>query len=410
MINSKNQVSFNRRQFLKAVTAATATYAMSPLLSGCGGGSRRPDTMKIGVLLPFSDIYAVLGESITEGMKMYFDQVGNEAGGRKIEMIIEDTEIKPDVAQQKARKLIEQDEVDFVTGVVSSGVLISLRDYLIETKKLLICSNAGANELSRQLKTPYIWRTSFTNWMMHWPIGGWAAKNVGQKAYITAPDYAAGENAISAFTNNFEANGGQIVGVQRTPFPNMGDPAPFIAELAQAAPDLIYAWYSGSSAVTFVKAYHEFGLSNKIPLVTSGFTVGEDVRPAEGDAALGIRSSLHWTPLLDNEENKAFVDAYQSRTGKQPDVYHVQGYDTARVIVEMLNTVEGDTTNVDKLIEVLAGIGFASPRGPFALDAHSQAPRQNMYLFEVREVEGSLQNVVLGSLGEIVDPGDDSKG
>jgi len=351
-----------------------------------------------------------LGESITEGMKMYLDETGNEAGGRKLELIIEDTEIKPDVAQQKARKLIEQDEVDFVTGVVSSGVLIGLRDYLIETKKLLICSNAGANELSRGLKTPYIWRTSFTNWMQHWPIGAWAAENVGKRVYITVPDYAAGENALSAFTNTFEAAGGTVIGVQRTPFPNMGDPAPFIAELAEAEPDLVYAWYSGSSAVTFVKAYHDFGLSGNLPLVTSGFTVGEDVRPAQGEAALGIHNSLHWAPLLDNEENKRFQQAYQERTGRDADVYVVQGYDTGRVIVEMLNTVQGDTTNVDKMIEVLGGISFKSPRGPFALDTNSQAPRQNMYLLQVQEVDGALQNAVLGSLGEIVDPGDDSKG
>jgi branched-chain amino acid transport system substrate-binding protein len=406
---TKNELQFTRRQFLKATGATAALWAATPLLSGCGGGST-PDVIKIGVLLPFSDIYAVLGESITEGTKMYLDEIGNEAGGRKLELIIEDTEIKPDVAQQKARKLIEQDEVDFVTGVVSSGVLIGLRDYLIETKKLLICSNAGANELSRGLKTPYIWRTSFTNWMQHWPIGAWAAENVGKRVYITVPDYAAGENALSAFTNNFEAAGGTVIGVQRTPFPNMGDPAPFIAELAEAEPDLVYAWYSGSSAVTFVKAYHDFGLSGNLPLVTSGFTVGEDVRPAQGEAALGIHNSLHWAPLLDNEENKRFQQAYQERTGRDADVYVVQGYDTGRVIVEMLNTVQGDTTNVDKMIEVLGGISFKSPRGPFALDTNSQAPRQNMYLLQVQEVDGALQNAVLGSLGEIVDPGDDSKG
>ncbi len=408
-MTTKNNLSFTRRQFLKTAGAAAVAWAAVPLLSACGG-QRGSDLVKIGVLLPFSDIYAVLGESITEGMKMYLDEIGNEAGGRKIELVIEDSEIKPDVAQQKARKLVEQDEVDFVTGIVSSGVLIGLRDYLIETKKLLICSNAGANQLSRDLKTPYIWRTSFTNWMQHWPIGAWAAQNVGKRVYITVPDYAAGENALLAFTNNFEANGGTVIGVQRTPFPNMGDPAPFIAELAEARPDLVYAWYSGSSAVTFIKAYHDFGLSGTLPLVTSGFTVGEDVRPAQGEAALGIHNSLHWAPLLDNEENKTFKQAYQERTGQDADVYTVQGYDTGRVIAEMLNTVEGDTTNVDKMIEVLSGISFKSPRGPFALDAHSQAPRQNMYLRQVQEVEGVLQNVVLGSLGEFVDPGDDSKG
>ena len=403
-------IELSRRQFLKAAGASAALWAAAPLLSSCGGGSGATETVKIGVLLPFADIYAVLGESILEGMKMYFDQIDNQAGGRKIELVVEDTEIKPDVAQQKARKLVEQDEVDFVTGVVSSGVLIGLRDYLIETKKLLICSNAGANELSRGLKTPYIWRTSFTNWMMHWPIGAWAAENVGQRVYLTVPDYAAGENALSAFTNNFEAHGGTVIGVQRTPFPSMGDPAPFITELAEAKPDLIYAWYSGSSAVTFVKAYHDFGLSGALPLVTSGFTVGEDVRPAEGETALGIHNSLHWTPLLDNDENKTFLKAYQERTGRAADVYNVQGYDTGRVIADMLDTVQGDTSNVDKLIEVLGGISFKSPRGPLALDAHSQAPRQNMYLFQVQEIDGSIQNAVLDSLGEVVDPGDDSKG
>ncbi|HMQ54844.1 MAG TPA: ABC transporter substrate-binding protein [Anaerolineae bacterium] len=402
--------SFSRRHFLKAVGGAAVAYAATPLLSGCGAGSRPTGAVRIGLLLPFSDIYAVLGESIREGIRMYFDQVNNEAGGRPLELIIEDTEIQPDVAQQKARKLVEQDQVDLLAGVVSSGVLISLRDYVHENKKLLICANAGANQLSRELKTPYIWRTSFTNWMIHWPIGGWAAENVGRRAYVSVPDYAAGENAVTAFTHNFEANGGEVVGVQRTPFPNMGDPAPFIAELAQVAPDFVYGWYSGSSAVTFVKAYHDFGLGNTVPLVTSGFTVGEDVLPAQGEAALGIHNSLHWVPRLENPDNQLFTAAYRERTGKEADVYNVQGYDTGRVIVDILNAVGGDTSDTDKMVETLGGINFNSPRGPFALDSNSQAPRQNMYLCQVQEVDGNISNVVLGNLGEVVDPGDDSKG
>jgi len=161
-----NSLTLTRRQFLKLTGVAAAGYAASPLLSACGGGASGP--VKIGVLLPYSDIYAVLGESITEAMKMYFDSVGNEAGGRQIEIIAEDTELKPDVAQQKARKLVEQDEVDLVAGVVSSGVLMGLRDYFDSAKKLLICANAGANAISRGAKTPYIWRTSFSNWQPNW--------------------------------------------------------------------------------------------------------------------------------------------------------------------------------------------------------------------------------------------------
>jgi len=409
MSSKKNYYFITRRDFLKAAGVVGAGLVASPLLSACGGGAAS-GPIKIGVLLPYSDIYAVLGESITEAMRMYFEGVNNEAGGRQIELITEDTEIKPDVAQQKARKLVEQDEVDFVTGVVSSGVLVGLRDYFAETQKLLLCSNAGANPLSRGLKTPYIWRTSFTNWMAPFSIGPWAAENIGAKAIISVPDYAAGENNITAFTNSFEAAGGEIVGVQRTPFPNMGDPAPFMAELADAGADMVYSFYSGGAAVTFVQAYGDFGLAGQLPLLCAGFMVEEDVLPAQGESALGVHSTLHWALLLDNEENKSFTAEYQEKTGREANVFAMQGYDTARVIVEMLNAVEGDTSDTDRMIESLGGISFNSPRGPFALDVNSQAPRHNEYLREVQEVDGALHNVVVENFGEIVDPGDDSKG
>lgn len=408
-MSSTRSFCFTRREFLKAAGAAAATLAAGPLLGACGGGAAS-GPLKIGVLLPYSDIYAVLGESITEAIRMYFDEANNEAGGRKIEIIAEDEGTQPDAALQKARKLVEQDEVAFVAGVVSSGVLAGLRDYFDQNKKLLICANAGANALSRNGKTPYIWRTSFTNWMPNWPVGTWAANNVGKNAYISVPDYGAGKDTINSFSNSFEAAGGTLMGTQLTPFPNMGDPAPFITELSNAAPELIYCFYSGGAAVTFMKAYGEFGLAGKIPLMCSGFMVEEDVLPAQGDAALGVRSGLHWSLLLDNPENKKFTAAYKERTGKEANVFAVQGYDTGRTIVEMLNKVQGDTTNVDKMIEALGGTSFASPRGPFALDAATQAPRHHIYLREVQSVDGALHNVVIEDLGEIVDPGDDSKG
>lgn len=410
-MSDSKPVRMTRRSLLKAAGVAAGAAAASPLLSACGpflqSGASGP--LKIGVLLPYSDIYAVLGESITNAMELYFEEVGMEAGGREIQMIQEDTEIQPDVAQQKARKLVEQDEVDFVAGIVSSGVALSLRDYFHNNKKLLLIANAGANPLSRDQKSPYIWRTSFTNWQPNWPVGKWAAENVGTRAYISVPDYAAGENTITSFSHSFVNAGGEIIGIQRTPFPNMGDPAPFMAEIADAEPDLVYSFYSGGAAVTFVKAYDEFGLSGQIPLMSSGFMVEEDVLPAQGQAALGVRSGLHWSYLLDNPENESFKQAYEDKVGESANLFAVQGYDTGRVIVEMLNELQGDTSDVDKMVEVLPGISFPSPRGQFTLDENSQNPAQHIYLREVQEVDGTLHDVVLEDLGEIVDPGDDSR-
>ncbi len=223
------------------------------------------------------------------------------------------------------------------------------------------------------------------------------------------PDYAAGEETITSFSDSFLKAGGEIVAIQRTPFPNMGDPAPFMAQIADAAPDLVYTFYSGGSAVTFVKAYSDFGLKGQLPLLTSGFMVEEDVLPAQGDAALGIRSGMHWSYMLDNPANSRFKEAYKARTDSDANVFAVQGYDTARLIVEMLNEVQGDTSNPDKLVETIPGIRFDSPRGPFALDETSHNPAQHIYLREVREVAGELRNAILDDLGIIADPGDQSR-
>ncbi|MCP4419483.1 MAG: ABC transporter substrate-binding protein [Chloroflexi bacterium] len=400
--------TLTRRKFLKVAGGTAAALAMPAILSSCGGGASGP--VKIGILLPYSDIYAVLGDSITAAMEMYFAEVGNEAGGREIQLIKENTEISPDVAQQKVRKLIEQDEVDLVAGVVSSGVLMGIRDYFHDNQKLLICANAGANAISRSAKTPYIWRTSFSNWQPNWPLGTWAFENVAKKAYISAPDYGAGHNMADAFSNSFQAAGGEILGTQFTPFPNMGDPAPFITEIQNSDPEMVFSFYSGGAAVTFVQAYGEFGLSGNIPLVCAGFTVEEDVLPAQGNAALGAYSGLHWALQLDNPENKAFTAAYKEKTGLDANVFALQGYDTARVIVEMLNATDGATDNNDDMIDALGNVNFDSPRGPFRLDTNSQNPVQHIYVREVQEVDGALHNVVIEDLGEITDPGDDSLG
>lgn len=414
MTEERKQTGITRRDLLKTVGVLAGASAAGSTLAACGPLGARPTAsgpLRIGVLLPFSDIYAVVGESITEAMRMYFESVGNEAGGRTIELIQEDTEIQPDVGAQKARKLVEQDEVDLVVGPVSSGVAHGIRDYFHQNQKLLIIPNAGSNALSRDLRSPYIFRTSFTNWQHSWPLGGWAYENVAQKVFVTVPDYAAGRQFVSGFLNNFQAHGGELVAEpQYTPFPNMGDPAPFIAEIQQADPPMVFCFYAGGAASTFMQAYHEFGLSDQIPLVAIGNTVGEDLLPSLGEAAMGVHSSLHWALLLDNPQNQAFTEAYRERTGNDANVYAQQGYDTAQVIVEAVNPVEGDTSNLDQLLEALKGVQFAGVRGEFKFDPATNTVINPIYVREVQDVDGALHNVVVENLGTFADPGDDSKG
>jgi len=400
----------SRREFLKIAGATAGLAAVSPLAAACGGAAAPKAPLKVGVILPFVDIYAVLGESIRDAMKLYFESVNNEAGGRKIELVIEDTEMKPDVGLQKSRKLVEQDKVDLVTGIVSSGVAAAVRDFYDSTQTILIISNAGENSLTRAKKSKYIFRTSFTNWQPNWPLGKWAYENVAKKVFVSVPDYAAGKDMMNAFLNSFQAAGGEVVKTQFTPYPNMGDPAPFITDIKNSDPPMVFSFYSGGAAVTFVKAYAQFGLAGKIPLVGPGFLVESDVLPAQGDAALGIKNTMHWAPTLDTPENKKFMEDFKKKTGKDANVFAVQGFDTARVIVEAVNAVQGNTQDKEKFLEALRAVKFKGPRGDFRFDPKTQNVIQHIYLREVKKVDGTLTNVVIQDLGEVADPGDNSKG
>lgn len=404
---------FSRRSFLKTAAAAAGLS----LLAGCGGGqvlktddkkdvqpSVPAQALKIGVLLPYSKVYAVLGESITQGMELYFEQVRNEAGGRKIELIKEDEENDAGVSLRKTRKFIESDKVDLMTGVVNSGIALALRDVVHGAKLPFIISNAGANDLTRSKKSPYIFRSSFSNWQPNWAAGEYVFKNVAKKVFLTAPDYAAGKEQMAAFKESFTKAGGTIVGEVYPPLGN-NDYAPFLAKIKEAKPEAVYCFYSGSDAVKFVKQFDEYGLKKDIKLAGAGFSFEEDVLPAQGKSALGAISGMHWAYGLETPLNKKFMDDYKKKFNKEANVFSLQGYDTARVIVEAVNAVKGDTADKDKLIKAIAAVKFDSPRGPFSFDPATQNPVIDIYIREVKEVGGALHNVVISTVKNVRDPG-----
>ncbi|HZS02875.1 MAG TPA: ABC transporter substrate-binding protein [Chloroflexota bacterium] len=368
-----------------APTAAPAAAAAKP-----AGGS----PIKIGLLQPYSGVYAALGESTTNAVQMYLDSVGNSAGGRAITIIKEDEGSAPDEALRKARKLVEQDQVDIVAGPVSSANALAIRDLFHDTKNLLIVTTAGANDITRARKSPYIFRASYGNFQVHYPMGQYLYNKVGHRFMLTAADYAAGREVAAAFKQGFQEAGGELVGEIYPPFPNT-DYAAYLTQIAQARPDATFSFYAGSDAVNFVKQYAEFGLSRDVKLTGSGFMLEQDTLPAQGQAALGGITALHWALTLDTPENKAFVDAYRQKFNKDPDVYAVHGYDTARIIVEALNQTQGDASNKDRLIEAIAGVKFTSPRGSFEFDPETHNVVHSVYVREVRDVGGKLTNVVL---------------
>ena len=391
-----------RRTFLTGASTAAAVVAGPWVLKS----HAQSGPIKIGVVLPYTGVYAVLGESITQAMELVFARENWTVAGRKIEMIKEDDEMKPPVGVRKTEKLIDSDRVDILTGPVHSGILMGMRDKVHNSKTILIVSNAGADAISRERCSRWIFRTSFSNWQPCHPMGGWVAKNLSKEVFQIAPNYQAGKDMMAAFRETFVPAGGKVIAED---YPKLGetDYAPYLTKIRQSGAKAVFAFFSGTDAVNFVNQFQQFGLKASVKLTGAGFLTEPDVLPAQGGSALGIITGHFYTPQLDNPVNKKFVVDFKARyANKTPDGFACQGYDTAEVIVRALKAVNGNTQDKEKLVGAIAKIEFDSPRGRFRFDPKTQNVIQPfIYVREVREVAGGLDNVPIDRIADVRDPG-----
>jgi len=375
------------------------------VLSACGnsGGSSdgSKEKIKVGFILSDSGTFAPLSENIKNGFKLYLEQNGNKLGGREVELIFEDDEANPQVALRKYKKLVGSDNVDFLVGPISSSVVYALRDEVEKDKVILIDANAAANDISWDQKSDYVIRASFSNWQNGSSAGSYIADNIGKNAVVIAPDYPAGQEVASGFKAAFEAAGGKVV---KEIYPKLGtnDFATYLTDISQTNPDVVYAFFAGSDGIRFVQQYSDFGLKGKIPL-TGPMEFGDllIVEPA-GEAAEGIVSGIIYSPWIDNEENKKFVEGFEKMFNKLPNTFSVQGYDSAQIIDKAIN--EAGSVDSEELVKVLKGISFDSPRGPITIDPKTNNPIQNFYIVENVKKDGKVVPEVIETIESVTMP------
>ncbi|WP_079527707.1 ABC transporter substrate-binding protein [Halobacillus hunanensis] len=404
----------------KSVVMSLCVVALLLMLSACGNsamnqaggsdegegnGSSSDDTIKIGTILPFSGVYASLGKDLSAGMKLYFESVDWKAGGKKIELIEEDTAADPQEALRRTRKLMDQDQVDMLTGAVSTAVAYAIRDEVNSNQLPYLASHAGGNDLTRGERSDYIWRSSFSSWQLGNSMGQWAYENVGDQIYVAAADYAFGKEVSAAFMEAYRAAGGEVVGEVYPPLGN-NDYASYLTTIADSEADGVYAFFAGSDAVRFVQQFEEYGLKEKFDLLGSGWLVSEDLRESIGSAAEGIYAASFWDYNLENEQNQKFVEAYEAAYDRRPTVESLEGYDAARIIVETIEALDGDVSDPDKVIEAMSAVEFDSPRGPFAFDQETHHVIQNMYILETVTENGRTENKVIEKIEGVQDPGE----
>lgn len=360
--------------------------------------------IKIGFMAPYVGPLAKIGKDMDNGFRLGLEEAGYKAGGRPIVMITSDTQAKPELGPTRVRKLIEDDKVDLIAGLIHSGVALSIRDIVVNHKIPLIITNAGEPSLTGKLKSSYIFRTSFCNGQRSLPAGWYAYHKLGMKRIVLiATDYSAGHDKAQGFKKYFQASGGQVVDEIYPPL-STTDFGPYLTRIAaeKKSIDGVWVFFSGSGSIRLLNQYQEYGLKGRVPLFLNGDTVDETVLPSLKDAAVGVKSYLHYADNLNTPEYKHFVQAYMAKYKEFPGSTAEQGYVGAEVIIRAIDAVHGNVEDNQAFLSALRKVKFNSPHGPFSFDANQNVILP-VYLREVKKVGGRYINAELGTIANSVD-------
>ena len=331
----------------------------------------------VGMVVTLSGPPAALGTQARDGFQLALEQMDGKLGGREVELLVEDDELKPEVAQQKARELVERSEADFVVGTIFSNMLQAIYKPIVESETFLISPNAGPSTFAGRNCNPYFFVTSYQNDQIAEALGQFATEKGYGRVFILAPNYQAGRDQAQGFKKTFE---GEVVAEDFSPLGHQ-DFSAELARIADAKPDALFTFMPGGMGVRLVKQFRDAGLADSMDFV-SAFTTDETTLPGQQDAALDFFSAGSWAPDLDNEANKAFVSAFEEKYGYVPGSYAAQAYDTALLIDSAVRAVGGDLSDKDAVREALRAADFDSVRGKFSFNTN-QYPVQDFYLTKV---------------------------
>ncbi len=340
------------------------------------GAALAEGKVKVGVIATLSGPPAVLGGQIRDGFNLAVKTLGGKLGGLDAEVIVVDDELKPDVAVTKVKGLLERDKVDFVVGPVFSNILQAIHKPVIDSSAILISPNAGTSSFAGKQCNPNFFVTSYQNDQVHAVLGKYAQDKGYKSAFLLAPNYQAGRDALAGFKTQYK---GAIADEVYTPLGQLD----FSAELAKIAaekPEVVFTFMPGGMGVNLVKQYSQAGLKH-IPFL-SAFTTDESTLPAEKDAAIGDLGGANWAPDMDNPQSKAFVAAYEAAYGAVPATYAMQAYDAAMLIDSAIKGTGGKLGDRKALSAELKKANFKSLRGKFKFNVNNY-PIQDFYLVKV---------------------------
>ena len=335
--------------------------------------------VKIGMITTLSGPGGYLGQDIRDAFKLAIDMEGGKLGGVPVELVVEDDALKPGQGKQIAEKMLKTDGIKILTGIVFSNVAGATVPDIVDSGALYVSPNAAPSNFAGKECNANYFVVSWQNDSLHESAGQYATNLGYKKAFILAPNYQAGKDALTGFKRMFK---GEIAGEVYTRL-DQTDFAPEMAQIRAANPDLVFQFHPGGLGTAFLRQYQQAGLLGKIPMVLAEPSLDATTLKAVGESALGLNVTAHWNSDFDNAANKTFMEAWTKAYNRAPTYYASQGYDAALAIASALKAT-GGKTDVPALRTALAKADFQSVRGAFKFGPN-QHPVQDWYSLKVEK-------------------------
>ncbi|HLT99721.1 MAG TPA: ABC transporter substrate-binding protein [Burkholderiaceae bacterium] len=358
------------KSVLQLAVAAALTF-------GGTVSSAAQEPIKIGFIGALSGPTAAVGQDQLDGFSLFLELNENKLGGVPVELIREDSQMKPDIAKQVARRLVERDKVDVITGISFSNVMLAIHKYVTDNEVFLVGTNAGPSQIAGEQCSPYQFITSWQGDQAAEAVGQYAQEKGYENIVVLAPNYQAGKDIVSGFKRYYKKPLADEIYTQLTQLD-------FSAELSQVAatkPDAVFAFFPGGLGVAFAKQYVQAGMMQSTPLLSTFVTDALSL-PAIGDAALGIISGGFWAPDFDNASSREFVEQFEKRYGRIPSNYAAQSYDAALLLDSAVKKVNGNVADKEAFRAALKAADFQSVRGDFKF-GNNGFPIQGMHVMQV---------------------------
>lgn len=363
--------SMSGRRMTQRLVIATGALLLFIGTSGAEG-------LKIGFISTFSGPSALLGQDTLDGFNLGVKSVGGTLGGRAVDLIQGDDQLKPDVARQLADKMVERDHIDVLTGIIWSNVMLAIAKPVLDAGVFILSPNAGPSQFAGAQCHPLYFAVAFQNDTPNEAMGMYMQQKGISGVYLIAPNYPAGKDMLRGFKRYYK---GEVTGEVYTQLGQL-DYAPEFAQMRAKKPKALYYFISGGPGINFAKQFDQSGMKKDVPMFAPGFSLDQTILPAVGDAALGATTSIFWAPDFDNEANKKFVQTFVSEFKRTPSPYAAQGYDTARLLDAALKLTDGRTSDKSALTRALEAARFDSVRGKFKF-AKNHYPIQDFYLAKI---------------------------